>query len=210
MVGFTSVGAAKLGISAGCPPFRGGNTRKFRRRLHKMAASASQELRARSGGSAGEGGAPSAVSQPGASSGASQPPRGTAIDGGATSTASPASAGLRGRGPSPPSAASGSRSSTVSQRESRRLFYEEVPQRMAPPVPWRSPFDYEIGLLFLPALVAGVLEPIQQVGCPRLPARPAVQLTHLRQPLVRLAPPRRCRPRKASWSASWACRRWVL
>jgi hypothetical protein len=67
------------------------------------------------------------------------------------------------RGPLPPGAASPGR--TISQQsESRGRFYYELPQQLTskPLLPLRSPFDFEIGLLFLPALLAGILEPIQQ------------------------------------------------
>lgn len=173
MAGFKSVTASKLGTSAAHLPCRGGRPRKLRQHSHKMAAAA--ELRARGVAVAGGGGGPSAALQSGASDSVPRPSRGGPNASGFFLKSSPVPAGQRG--PTPPGAASGSRSTTVSQRESRRLFYDEVPQRMLPPVPWRSPLDHEIGLLFLPALVAGVLEPIQQVGAwpPRKSCIPCFQ-----------------------------------
>ena len=62
-----------------------------------------------------------------------------------------------------------SRQAAASQQEgSRRLFYQEAAHMLATGAAQsslhRSPYDFEIRLLFLPALVAGLLEPLQQTA----------------------------------------------
>ena len=62
-----------------------------------------------------------------------------------------------------------SRLATQSQQEgSRRLFYQEAAHMLAAGAAQsslqKSPYDFEVFLLFLPALVAGLLEPLQQTA----------------------------------------------
>ncbi|EFN54965.1 hypothetical protein CHLNCDRAFT_134737 [Chlorella variabilis] len=83
--------------------------------------------------------------------------------GGETGQLAHVALGIKSRGPSPPTAASSGRQTTVAQQHSRHLFYQAVPQHVSTH-PLRSPYDGEIWLLFLPALIAGVLEPIQQTA----------------------------------------------
>ncbi|KAL4452363.1 hypothetical protein ABPG75_008025 [Micractinium tetrahymenae] len=75
------------------------------------------------------------------------------------------SSGAGSRGPAPPIAASPGgpgATTTVAQQSSRRAFYQEASRKLVPRPNLRSGFDQEICLLFLPALVAGMLEPLQQ------------------------------------------------
>ena len=62
-----------------------------------------------------------------------------------------------------------SRLATQSQQEgSRRLFYQEAAHMLAAGAAQsslqKSPYDFEVFLLFLPALVAGLLEQLQQTA----------------------------------------------
>lgn len=85
------------------------------------------------------------------------------------SAAASAASGGGNRGVPPPSAASGNSdaipgpiTSTVSQQNSRRAFYQEASTKLLPRPRLCSGYDAEIGRLFLPAMLAGMLEPIQQ------------------------------------------------
>lgn len=97
---------------------------------------------------------------------AAQSPRGTGSSGaGARLGAGATSGGTGSKGPALPAAASPGASgapTTVAQQSSRRAFYQEASRKLVPRPALRSGYDQEIFLLFLPALVAGMLEPLQQ------------------------------------------------
>jgi len=61
----------------------------------------------------------------------------------------------RSRGASPPAAVAAS----------RRAFYREAAAQLSSgSVPLSSPYDFEISKLFAPAMVAGLLEPVQMTA----------------------------------------------
>jgi hypothetical protein len=82
---------------------------------------------------------------------------------------SSSSSGGGGSGAGGGGGGSPSRLATQSQQEgSRRLFYQEAAHMLAAGAAQsslqKSPYDFEVFLLFLPALVAGLLEPLQQTA----------------------------------------------
>lgn len=84
---------------------------------------------------------------------------------GASLRADATRSGAGSRGAAPPTAGTPDGSgaaSTVAQQSSRRAFYQEASRKLVPRPALRSGYDQEIFLLFLPALVAGILEPLQQ------------------------------------------------
>ncbi|KAL4450047.1 hypothetical protein ABPG77_010716 [Micractinium sp. CCAP 211/92] len=96
---------------------------------------------------------------------AAQSPRGSGSGGEPRLRAGAGSSGAGSSAPASPTAASPGGSgatNTVSQQSSRRAFYQEASRKLMPRPALRSGYDQEIFLLFLPALVAGMLEPLQQ------------------------------------------------
>ena len=53
---------------------------------------------------------------------------------------------------------------TFAAERAKRSFYQQAGERLLDPVPLSTAYDAEVASLFFPALVALLLEPLQQLG----------------------------------------------